>query len=59
MADVPEDLLQQVKHLEEIFSLERAKLKEITDHFVTELEKGMSNRGSFDKGSEELMLLQG
>ena len=40
MADVPDDLLEQIKHLESIFTLEKAKLKEITDHFVKELEKG-------------------
>lgn len=41
MADVPKDLLQQIKELEEIFTVDQAKLKEITNHFVKELEKGL------------------
>ena len=40
MADVPRDLLDQIKRLEEIFTVPQKKLKEITDHFVKELEKG-------------------
>ena len=40
MADVPEDLLEQIKYLEKIFTVDRAKLKEVTDHFVKELDKG-------------------
>ena len=40
MADVPEDLLTQIKYLEKIFTVDRAKLKEITNHFVSELDKG-------------------
>lgn len=39
-ADVPEDLLAQIKHLEEIFSVDKAKLKEVTNQFVKELDKG-------------------
>jgi hexokinase len=41
MADVPKDLLDQIKRLEELFTVPKEKLKEITDHFVTELAKGM------------------
>ena len=41
MADVPKDLLEQIKYLERLFTVDQAKLKEITDHFVEELEKGM------------------
>lgn len=41
MADVPKDLLQEIKRLEELFTVDKAKLKAITDHFVKELEKGM------------------
>lgn len=40
MADVPKDLLDEIKRLEEMFAVSPEKLKEITDHFVTELEKG-------------------
>ena len=43
MSDVPQDLLAQIKKLEEIFSVDKAKLKEITTHFVKELEKGKSS----------------
>jgi hexokinase len=40
MADVPKDLLQEIKRLEEMFIVPAGKLKEITTHFVSELEKG-------------------
>lgn len=43
MADVPKDLLEQIKELERLFTVDQAKLKEVTEHFVTELEKGKSN----------------
>ena len=42
MADVPKDLLQEIKKLEEQFSIDSATLKKITDHFVSELTKGLS-----------------
>ena len=42
MADVPKDLLDQIKELERIFTVDTAKLKEVTNHFVKELEKGRS-----------------
>jgi len=38
--DVPKDLLKQIEKLEGLFTVDTAKLKEITDHFVNELEKG-------------------
>ena len=40
MADVPKDLLDQIRELEDQFTVDAAKLKEITNHFVKELEKG-------------------
>ncbi|MCJ1454601.1 hexokinase A [Mycoblastus sanguinarius] len=46
MADVPDDLLEQIKHLEEIFTVDGAKLKEVTNHFVKELDKGNIEGGS-------------
>jgi len=46
MADVPKDLLQEIKRLEEMFIVSKDKLKEITTHFVSELEKG--NNGLSD-----------
>lgn len=40
MADVPKDLLEQIKELETLFTVDQAKLKDVTNHFVKELEKG-------------------
>lgn len=40
MADVPKDLLEQIKELERLFTIDQPKLKEVTEHFVKELEKG-------------------
>ena len=45
MADVPKDLLAQIKELEELFTVDQAKLKEVVNHFVKELEKGLSVEG--------------
>ena len=42
MADVPKSLLEQIKELEDLFVVDQKKLKEVTDHFIKELEKGMS-----------------
>jgi hexokinase len=39
-ADVPKDLLKEIKQLETLLTVDTAKLKEITDHFVNELTKG-------------------
>jgi hexokinase len=38
---VPKDLLAEIKTLEEALTIDTAKLKEITHHFVSELEKGL------------------
>lgn len=43
MVDVPKDLLEQIKELERLFTVDQAKLKEVTNHFVKELEKGKSS----------------
>jgi hexokinase len=40
MADLSRDLLEEVKRLEEMFTVPKEKLKAITTHFVSELEKG-------------------
>jgi hexokinase len=40
MADVPKDLLQEIRRLEELFTVGAPMLKKITDHFITELAKG-------------------
>ncbi|OOF90792.1 hypothetical protein ASPCADRAFT_211750 [Aspergillus carbonarius ITEM 5010] len=45
MADVPQNLLQQIKDFEEQFTVDRSTLKKIVDHFIKELEKGLSVEG--------------
>lgn len=40
LVDAPKDLLKEIKLLEELFAIDTAKLKHITDHFVNELTKG-------------------
>ncbi|KAF2147384.1 uncharacterized protein K452DRAFT_304234 [Aplosporella prunicola CBS 121167] len=45
MADVPKDLLQTIKRLEDTFTVPAEKLNEITDHFVNELTKGLTKEG--------------
>ncbi|KAK4128939.1 hypothetical protein N657DRAFT_629942 [Parathielavia appendiculata] len=45
LSDAPKDLLKEIKHLEELFTIDTAKLKEITHHFVDELAKGLSVEG--------------
>lgn len=44
-ADIPKDLLDEVRKLEEIFTVDTQKLKQITEHFVSELAKGLSVEG--------------
>lgn len=48
MADVPKDILEQIKGLERLFTVDQSKLKEITDHFVKELTKGNHSRDWLD-----------
>ena len=45
LVDVPKDLKQEIANLERLFTVDQAKLKEITTHFVSELEKGLSVEG--------------
>lgn len=45
MADVPKDLLDQIKVLEDLFSVDTQKLHFITDRFQKELERGLSKEG--------------
>jgi hypothetical protein len=54
MADVPKDLLQEIRKLEEMFTVPKEKLKEITTHFVSELKKGC-NRLSDSSPSAPLL----
>ena len=57
-ADMPTDLKNQIDKLEELFLVPTAKLKEISDHFVSELERGLSKEGGTIVGysSEEWAL---
>lgn len=43
--DSPNDLKQEIEHLERLFTVDQSKLKEITKHFVSELDKGLSVEG--------------
>jgi hexokinase len=42
---MPTDLKSQIEKLEELFLVPTTKLKEISDHFVQELERGLSKEG--------------
>lgn len=43
--DLPKDLAAEIKRLEELFTIPKEKLKQITDHFVNELTKGLTVEG--------------
>lgn len=45
MADVPKNLMEQIKKLEEQFTVEPEKLKEIVERFQSELTKGLTEEG--------------
>ncbi|KAJ5214835.1 Hexokinase [Penicillium chermesinum] len=45
MHDLPQNLLQQIKDFEDVFTVDRQLLKKIVAHFVKELEKGLSVEG--------------
>ena len=38
--DFPKDLLNEIKSLEELFTVDQKELKSITEHFISELAKG-------------------
>ena len=44
-SDVPQVILDEIHSLEDLFHVSGDKLREITDHFVTELDKGLSKAG--------------
>lgn len=46
MADVPDHLIDAIGELEKLFVVDRDRLKKITDHFVSELEKGLAQDGA-------------
>lgn len=39
--EVPKSLQAEIQHLEDLLTVSPQKLKQITDHFVEELAKGM------------------
>lgn len=45
MHELPQNLLQHIQKFEETFTVDTAKLKEIVNHFVKELEKGLTVEG--------------
>jgi len=45
MGDIPHDLLQEIKRLEGLFSVDTEQLKAISNHFVSELQRGLSSEG--------------
>jgi hypothetical protein len=45
MADVPQNLIDAINDLERLFTVDQARLKKITEKFVTELEKGLAKDG--------------
>ena len=62
-ADMPTDLKAQIDRLEELFMVSTEKLKHISDHFVSELKKGLSKEGGsivgriqFNNGHDRLIL---
>src|SRR5947208_2924962 len=46
MADVPKYIVDEIANLERLFTIDTKKLKEITEHFVGELKKGLEKEGS-------------
>ncbi|KAJ9287309.1 hypothetical protein DTO021C3_5000 [Paecilomyces variotii] len=45
LVDIPQDVLYEIRRIEDLFTVSQKKLKQITDHFVKELEKGLSKEG--------------
>lgn len=45
LADIPDERIQFLKQYDDWFTIKTPELKKITDHFVKELEKGLSKEG--------------
>ncbi|CCF60079.1 hypothetical protein KAFR_0J00110 [Kazachstania africana CBS 2517] len=45
MADVPQDLIEAMTEVESSFTVSGEQLRKVVDHFVSELEKGLSKKG--------------
>ena len=46
MADVPQSLVEEIATLERLFTVNTEKLKQITEHLVGELQKGLDRNGA-------------
>jgi len=46
MADVPQDIVTEIASLERLFTVDQAKLKEITEQFIVELKDGLEGKGN-------------
>jgi hexokinase len=46
LTGIPEERIEFLKQYEEWFTIDTPALKRITDHFVNELDKGLSKEGS-------------
>jgi hexokinase len=57
LADIPDERIQFLAQYEDWFTVETRELKKITDHFVNELEKGLSKEGGNIVSSVVLLLL--
>lgn len=56
LADAPKDLLNEhIKHLEKAFTIDTTKLKEITHHFVDELNKGQLHQRPTDVSDRQIV----
>lgn len=45
LAGIPDERIQFLKQYEEWFTIDTPALKKITEHFVNELDKGLSKEG--------------
>lgn len=57
MADLPKSLTTQIERLEELFTVPAEKLKEITNHFVSELERGLREENATIVSAHALLRL--
>jgi hexokinase len=57
LADIPDERIQFLTQYEDWFTVEIRELKKITDHFVNELEKGLSKEGGNIVSSGGFLLL--
>lgn len=46
MIDAPQEIISEIANLERLFTLDTAKLKEITEQFIIELKDGLEGKGN-------------